>query len=118
MATKQVIAYFVNDQERTAALAALEGAYATDSFVLGSIDEESIPALREQGLIVQEQHDAAAVSDRQQAFRAIHMSAFGFNTQPSAADELAVPQDVDYYRVFLKGPLLEEWRQQLESAGA
>jgi hypothetical protein len=117
MALKQVIAYFMNESERSAALTSLQGASATDSFVVGSIDEDSIPALREKGVIVQEQYDAAAVSDQQQALRVAHMSAMGFNAQPVADDALAVPQEVDYYRVFLKGPLLENWRRQLEAAG-
>ena len=138
MAIKQVVAYFIDDSERAAALEVLDDATVTDSFVLGSIAEESIPALREKGLVVQEELDAAAASDQQQALRVAHMNAVGYNVQhrlpvtASAVEEAAVdddnhaavddedlplPQEIDYYRFFLKGPLLEEWRQKLEAAG-
>src|SRR5712664_3937111 len=116
VANKQVIAYFMNDAERAAALQALIEPTATESFVLGAIDEDAIRSLREKGLIVQEQQEAAAVSDQLQAQTVANMHAFGFVTHPMVVDALAVPEAVDYYRIFLKGPLLEDWRNQLQDA--
>src|SRR6201992_3219371 len=101
MANKQVIAYFMSDAERVAAEAALQNATTTESFVLGSVNEESIPALREQGLVVQEQHDTVAASDKQQALKVTHMAALGFMTVPADADGPAVPRELACYRGVL-----------------
>ena len=116
MAIVQVIAYFMNESERAAAQAALSNPTTTESFVMGALNEDGIPGLQEQGLIVQVLEDAAASSDLQQVKKVANMMAVGFRTRP-VTEASEFPQEVDYYRLFLRGPLLEEWRQQLEAAG-
>ena len=54
MATKRVIAYFMDGAEEAAASRLLKSAEVTESFVVGDLEEENIAVLRRQGLIVQE----------------------------------------------------------------
>jgi hypothetical protein len=54
IAKKRVIAYFMHETEKEAAVRELASAEVTDSFVVGDIEEEEIASLHSQGLIVQE----------------------------------------------------------------
>ena len=118
MAKKNIIAYFMHEDEKEAALRALTSAEVTDSFAVGDIEENQIDALRRQGVLVQE--------------RPTHPRAFeGFTPAPprlqaalsledaSAPVKLfpdAVPAAIDYYNLKLNGPVLESWREQLKNA--
>ena len=54
MATKHVIAYVMHETELDAAAAALDNAQATESYVIGDVDDEGIEELRRRGLVVDE----------------------------------------------------------------
>ncbi len=121
MAKTHVIAYFMHETEQADAQQALSSAQTTDSFVIGDIEESAIPALERKGLIVQRQPVAPSPPDAPISGQAMSLDASisGFGDGMSGMSGLndAFPQLVDYYAVYLNGPLLESSRSQLEAVG-
>ncbi|HUH72536.1 MAG TPA: S8 family serine peptidase, partial [Mycobacterium sp.] len=129
MAFKRIIAHYMEDSERDAALSAMHDTQSTDSFVIGDIDEANVAALAEQGLIIDELPDAALppLADLSPALADADRR-FGGEAQ-FAGDEPYFGPDADFYppefdptrantyTMLLAGPLLEEWRQQIEALG-
>jgi serine protease AprX len=130
MAKKQVIAFFMHETERDAANREIPSGTSTDSYVMGEIDENRINALKADGLIVQELPAAPAPATlpldeihgvrRAAAHRNFLAPAAAALNVPAAAAGpaiagLAVPDlsQPQYFFLWLKGPLLEEWRAQL-----
>lgn len=119
MAIKHVIAYFIHGDEKAIAEQALSSPQVTDSFVIGDIDESKIPGLESEGLIIQQQPTTPPPipPDQPPAFdagiRGMEMN--DFTMQPE--DTFVFPKPIDYYSVLLQGPLLENYRQQLQSLG-
>lgn len=125
MAMRRVTAYYMHETERSAALPHFVDPQVTESFVTGEVDEAAIPALRGDGLIVQDESPPppdgeelpARVSDLQGSARpgapgvgaARGATAFRFDD--------AVPAAVDFYAVRIHGPLLEARRQRLAALG-
>lgn len=119
MAKTRVIAYFMHEYEEAAAVRALGSAQATESFVMGELDEANIESLRNEGLIVQKLPDRQAamreVSGIQAHTRGVEAGFAG--PAPEVAFDQAVPALIDFYELALTGPLLESWREQLNNAG-
>ncbi|RSK38920.1 S8 family serine peptidase [Hymenobacter perfusus] len=121
MAKKRVIAYFMHETEQAAALNMLESAEGTESFVVGNIDEIQIDALRQQGLVVQEQlpvinRDAPAAGTKMRSDRFSVRSReadAGLEGMTSGEKDDQYPQVIDYYKVWLNSPLLENLRTEL-----
>lgn len=63
IAKKRVIAYFMHENEKEAAVRELASAEVTDSFVVGDIEEEEIASLHSQGLIVQEPKTRPSIAE-------------------------------------------------------
>jgi subtilisin family serine protease len=127
MAIKNVIAFFMHEQEQYYALKALSNAESTDSFVIGDLDESEIGPLQEKGLIVQEQ-PAAQIETPVDNYRdyaaasSLGDSGDFFGRISAAASRAALFDDafpalVDFYSVALRGPLLEARREQLDALG-
>jgi serine protease AprX len=120
MAKKRVIAYYMHETERDAAIKRMTSPEVTDSFAIGEIDDGDIATLRKEGVIVQEEPVARAEPPAS-------LPALGGTRAASAADsgevfrsgvlDDAVPAVVDYYMIRLSGPILEKWRKQLEAIG-
>jgi serine protease AprX len=110
MARKNIIAYFMHEFERDAARNVMSDVTVTESFAVGSIDEAEIAGLRSQGLIVQEMTTTTLTP------------LSGLSPALATASRRAVdaaPPNVDFtrtniYTIHLAGPLLEEWRKQLD----
>jgi serine protease AprX len=128
MATKRVVAYFMHESEANEAAQALSSTQITDSFVVGDIDDTKIPSLQSKGLIVQEEpvEPRRRSLDIPPAFGLLHTEAVrSFMPQAglesrgllAAGIDDDVPAPIDYYNVALRGPLVEEWRSQLERIG-
>ena len=130
MATKRVIAYYMHESEQAAAVQAMTAPEVTDSFAIGEIDEAQIPALEQQGLVMQVLPDTAPPPPPPTPAPSLGMLAtapapsFGPRAAapaPAAAAASAaadaVPAAEDYYTLALRGPLLEPWREQLTSMG-
>jgi serine protease AprX len=119
MAKKHIAAYFLDDNVKKEALEMIgASAHATDAFVFGEADDPTISKLESLGLIVQDQTPpdlpslAPAPLPRPQSTRGIMRS---FRSALDVADP--VPAEIDYYVLTLNGPLIEDWREQLNNAG-
>jgi len=114
MPKKRVIAFGLHEHEIAAASRAMHGGDVTESFVLGELDDAEIAALRAQGLVVQElpeQEPAPPSGSRQPTFSARPRA-------PRVRGAAAAPAPpTEFYRLVLRGPLLEPWRQAIEQAG-
>lgn len=139
MAVKRVIAQYMHEHELDEATQRLADHQVTESFVLGNIEEAEIDALRDRGLIVQVLGDAegpafppAAPADAPLAAGApVNLGPQGFDhltvegadsrggPQPAAViPGSPAPESERFFLVSIAGPLLEEWRSELEATGA
>lgn len=113
MASRRIIAYYMHEDEFQAARAAMPASQATDSFVMGEIDEAEIGDLEARGLIVQEMSDdppppLAGLSP------ALETADREFETRSLAPDlDFSQPNT---FTIVLDGPILEERRRQLREA--
>ncbi len=120
MAKRRVVAYYMHESERAAAEAALGTDESTDSFAAGEADDGGIARLRAAGLIVQEVPEPAAAPAAEE--RSPIAGPFAFGIAPggagaTAALDDAVPAEVDWYVVRLRGPLLEGQHARLAALG-
>lgn len=122
MTRKRVIAYAMHESEIAAAQNTMQPVEVTDSFVVGDADETEIASLRQQGLIVEIVGDAAqeemastsAISPLVLGGALPHLGAAG----GGAAEPMAsVAGEHDYYLLWLNGPMIEDWRNQLDQLG-
>ncbi len=112
MPQKNVIAYFLHENELADINAAMPEGEATESFVIGEIEEAEIDGLRSKGMIIQ----VLDVSDEPR------VTQFALQGGKKMLYNEVEPKDFDYsvsnyYRVDLIGPLLEKWRGALQSRG-
>jgi serine protease AprX len=116
MAKRHVIAYFMHETEKDAAVRRLTSAEVTDSFVIGDIEDDGIDALRREGVIVQEQLSTSELSEPPVAARSVRSAPRSVAGRSPAEFADAFPAALDYYIVKLNGPLIEAWRKQLDDA--
>jgi len=116
MPSRRVIAHFMHETEKHDAMQRLQVESATDSFVIGSLDDGQIAGLRAQGLVVEELPEPAPQAEPAMNFALsmpqLRARARAFAMMPL---ELATPdeQQTQYFLIWLRGPLLEEWRTAL-----
>lgn len=116
MAKKRIIAHFMDEQEETTALQKITNVQRTESYVLGEINETDIPALQQKGLIIQVLEAQPKAETPGKELEPIPGTILRRSREePSAkAPEPTVDRSKsNFYLIQLKGPLLEEWRQQL-----
>jgi serine protease AprX len=112
MPKKRIIAFGLHEVEIEAARQVMHGGEVTESFVLGEAEEADIAALRARGLVIQEvpEQEAAPLpsSARHESFSA-----------GTRKRRVRGPADrpTPFYRLKLRGPLLEPWRNAIEQAG-
>ena len=111
MPPRRVIAYALHEHELGAVHQALKSGLGTESFVIGDADEAVIADLRSHGIIVQELGPAPPPLASGSGARTF---APGETRRPRTG---APPAPSRIYRLVLKGPLLDEWRQEIERAG-
>lgn len=125
MPPKQIVAYFMRDEERNAASKIMHIAETTPSFLVGEVDDKDLDKLRTTGVIVQvlqmsapqpESLLATGISTRQPWKGAT--ASIGTESATEAVAQPPIPSLVHYYYVALRGPLLESWRQRLQAIGA
>ena len=115
MADKRVVAYFMHEREETKARELLRDVVATDSFLMGNIDDSELARLEQAGLVVRvvEEVPPEPLDEL--------MASVQNMTVPQAALERAGDLPVGettFFTCQLAGPLIEEWRQALKEAGA
>ena len=112
MAPRRVIAYALHEHELTAAHAALKSALGTESFVIGDADDAVIADLRNHGIVVQELGpEPPPLGAGRSGLRTFSA---GQARRPRTGAP-AAPSRI--YRLTLKGPLLDEWKNAIEGAG-
>ncbi len=121
MAKKRIIAYFMHEAEQAEAARLMTNSQMTESYVIGDIDETEIAALESKGIVCHEiakprKPETPGIVFETRAAGA----AFGVGG-PAAAlppqTRSARPGAPLVYLIQLRGPLLEDWRAQLASAG-
>lgn len=120
MAKKRVIAYYMDDSEAAAAGRIMENVQTTESFMIGDVEESDLPRLKESGCIVQSVGEPERPSLVDRARAAVESVGPRAGTRPvrrPRAPERPAIVRPNYYRLTLSGPLLEAWRNQLESHG-
>ena len=131
MGQVRIIAHFMHEPERDAALAACDKAELQGRIVVGEIDEDDIPDLQEKGLFVQRVGTVAesrtvrggggGVGQGQSAPAPPPASnvLFGSRVRGSVAPvgPAPTPAPVDVYVVSLDGPLLERARDAVADLG-
>ncbi|MEA3291158.1 MAG: S8 family serine peptidase, partial [Pseudomonadota bacterium] len=122
MTTKQVIAYYLHENEQAEVGQAIHDAEFTDAYAVGEMDEAAIAALENQGIIVEvlDPHE----EDQTPGGPGLEMRSFASATRGPAALE-GMPQAPslhptkdNIFLVKLAGPvLLEPWREEIEGLG-
>lgn len=156
MAVKRVIAHYMDEVERDAALQVVKDAHPTESYVMGTLDDAEIETLRDRGLIVQVLEDSKRPAFVKATAAEAPLAGGAPVTVSSAAgleltvegggtfdvlDALPEPGPVGFglpgaggpfgagpggpapegptpFLMSIDGPLLEDWRSQLEATGA
>jgi serine protease AprX len=147
MAVKRVIAHYMHETERDAALQVVQDPQATDSYVMGTLDDAQIKDLRDRGLVVQVLAETRRPAFERAAAPADAPLAAGapITIGSSAGDDITIegggnfevlsalpepmpaglgppvglaPEEPSSFLVSIDGPLLEDWRQQLVATGA
>lgn len=124
MSARRVIAYFMHEYEMAAAHALMPTADATDSYLIGSIDETLIDKLKQKGLIVQVLEEPPAVESLE-VFSALHGEAkalatsVGMMGEPTPVQPTHLPDmnSRQFFLVWIQGPVLETWKKLFESIG-
>lgn len=115
MAEKRVIVHFMHEEEMNEAVQSVRAAQATESYVIGDVDESEIPELEAKGLIVQTLEPPSG-REETPAARAPAPRRRGRGPRASAAPPALEIDDTgtNFYLVALTAPLLEEWREALD----
>ncbi|HEU5218713.1 MAG TPA: hypothetical protein VFU23_08635, partial [Gemmatimonadales bacterium] len=110
MPKKRVIAFGLHETEISAATQVLGYAAVTESFVVGDADDAEIAALRARGLVVKEVPE-------EEPKPVTRGGRVAFGAGGARLPRAAPAQPTTFYRVALRGPLLEEWRSGIQNAG-
>lgn len=120
MTRKRIMAHFMDERERDAARQKMTQVEETESYLLGEIDEDDIPDLEQQGLIVQiveEEGKPETPGGESVPIPGIRRRGLRWERNPGADEQPNNPGKPEFYLIRLGGPLLEEWRQQLNELG-
>jgi serine protease AprX len=116
MVKRRVICNYFNEESKLKAQDKIENAKVTDSFIVGDIDEQDIPLLeKEKGLIVQ------IVQSKNSVITPGKMSSNNLRELNNASlEERSLTMDQNksnFYVIELDGPLLKEWKQEINDLG-
>ncbi|MGH9875830.1 MAG: S8 family serine peptidase [Pyrinomonadaceae bacterium] len=116
MARKRVIAHFMHEYERGDVLSQLSQTIVTDGFAIGDIDEDQISDLEKKGIIFQEfeQKSQPSLVDAAAEERVMTMSLLPTTLIPESVPPVESPSSINTYYLTLDGPLLAQWRSELE----
>jgi serine protease AprX len=114
MALRRIIAHFMHEPERDAALELCQNTEVQGHLVVGDIEEDEIPRLRQAGVFVQLAEPLAEAPPSLLPPPTV-LGARPTDEDARAVPDLGPPADVDVYVLRLDGPLLDGWREQLEA---
>ncbi len=115
MARKRIVAYFMHEDEAAYVIPRLYNPNITDSFAVGEIDEREMARLAKRGIIFQDVEvvERPSLQPAEEEERVVAAAA-DVTIAPSLA---RAPVSSNSYYLTLLGPLLSEWRKQLEAMG-
>ncbi len=119
MGKKRIIAYFMHEAELAEASKHMSNVEATDSFLLGDIEESDIGQIQAKGVIWQEvpspasQETPTAEMARSAEFRSTRAAARAIPPLPPAA--VVDPNGPNFYLLRVDGPLVPGYRRRLEA---
>lgn len=122
MAKQRIIAYYMHESEAAAAAEIMQNAQPTESFMIGDVEEADLPRLKAAGCIVQnldEPERPALIESPAAAVRSAGPGP-GVGRRPLGGPEISLAFSgarPNYYRLALAGPLLEQWRTELDRLG-
>lgn len=105
MIMRTVIAQYMHDEERDAALAIMGGAVVQGRVIVGEVDDDLLKELRDTGVFVTAIPEGRGTGPR------------GARPEMAGA-EPSTPSDVDVWVLRIAGPLLDPWRDALDRTGA
>jgi len=117
MSKKRIIAYCMHEHEWAAANAKMSDVTATESYLLGRIEEADIQALQERGIIIEVLEEQPETETPGRAWEVLPGVERRMFVGPLETARPLPPPDLtkpNFYIIRLSGPLLEEWRQGLE----
>ena len=126
MALRRVIAQYMHDSERDAALALCDTAEVQGHVIVGEVEEDRLQELQDTGVFVTVADEPPESVDSPAGTfapppRAPELGLSGAPTRgarpPVALDERPTPAPVDIWVVQLAGPILDRWREALADAG-
>ncbi len=121
MADRTVIAHFMHEEEQGAAANLISNPQVTDSFVLGTIEESRIPELERRGLIVQVLSDQPLEETPglgSPLVRSLRSVREGVDSIVAPEVPSLDPSTPAFYVISLAGPLLDDWKEEIETTGA
>jgi len=110
----------MHEAEMHAAKNKMTNVTATESFLIGQIDENKIEGLKKEGLIIQlleEKQEQETPGKEPARFRGLTLR---MGRRPKFAELPTFPDDhikPEFYLIGITGPLVEEWRTELERQG-
>jgi serine protease AprX len=122
MAQRRFIAFYMHETEAGVAASIMKNATATESFMIGEVDDADLATLESAGIKLQPLDEPSPPPLRPGKTwvpRPKGVAGFGLTMPLALAPPRPPPLDQpNYFRVSLQGPLIDPWRAQLESAGA
>ena len=115
----RVIAYFMHEHEQAAAGALMRDVAATESYLVGEIDEADVDELRSAGLIIESLEEDTVEETPGGDWDVLPgVKRRGVQSVARGAREFPVDQSEPcYYLIQLRGPLLDKWREGLATIG-
>lgn len=122
----KIIAHFMHEVEAMAAKTIMTDYEVTDSYLVGNIEANQIPALEQAGVIIEpisEEAPPETPSGEEFEPRRAMLSSVGGGEsfKASSPPKMEAPLDLsrpNFYLIQMSGPLLEQWRQKLKDVGA
>ena len=111
MATNYISVYPMSEDERALVRRVMSVPVENESFLTGEVDDDAMAKLKAAGIIVQTLTPRPAPPLQPQADVGPQSARRG--RQDAVRDMDVNPAPQDYYRVKLRGPLLEPWREKL-----
>src|SRR5688572_8980203 len=118
MPTRKILAFFMHEYEEQACLDIIKSARRTESYIIGEVDDAQLEELKKKNILVQTLDDEAEPemkisrleTKKQRRYKNIHKPAFeSLEAEENAAGFPA------FYKFTVEGPMLEEYKLQLQS---
>lgn len=118
MAKKRIIAHFMHEAEEAAASQRMTQVERTEGYLIGEIEENDIPELEKQGVIVQvfeEEPEVETPGKQFEVYPGIKRPPMREVLSTKGMRLHVAPTKPRFYLIHLNGPLLQDWRDELKN---